>query len=177
MDAVSMRKVASEAGLSTMAAYRHFKNKDDMLNHVIMEGFRRFQDYFSRARAVPDPVVSLKLCMTLYAQFAKEQPQFYEMLFMARLRSDDPELEHRCEQQIQMAHLFLSERFKACIRSGLLPDVDAKAYALRLWSLCHGMVSLQVIGKLHPEQDFETFYQSSINQFFAELGITELGIE
>ncbi len=172
MDAVSMRKVASEAGLSTMAAYRHFKNKDDMLNHVVMEGFRRFQDYFSRARSVPDPVASLKLCMTLYAQFAKEQPEFYEMLFMARLRSDDPELEQRCQQQIQMAHLFLSERFKACIRSNLLPEeVDAKAHALRLWSICHGMVSLQVLGTLHPEQGFEDFYQTSINQFFSELGI------
>lgn len=171
MEAVSMRKVASEAGLSTMAAYRHFKNKDDMLNHVVMEGFRRFQDYFSRARSVPDPLASLKLCMTLYAQFAKEQPEFYEMLFMARLRSDDPELEKRCEQQIQMALLFLTDRVKACIRSGLIEEVNAKACALRLWSLCHGMVSLQVLGKLHPEESFEAFYQASINQFFLELGI------
>jgi AcrR family transcriptional regulator len=171
IDAVSMRKVASEAGLSTMAAYRHFKNKDDMLNHVVMEGFRRFQEYFSRAKDIPDPVASLKLCMTLYAQFAKEQPEFYEMLFMARLRSDDPELEKRCEQQIQMALLFLVDRVKACIRSGLIANTNAKACALKLWSLCHGMVSLQVLGRLHPEESFNDFYQKSINDFFVELGI------
>jgi AcrR family transcriptional regulator len=171
IDAVSMRKVASAAGLSTMAAYRHFKNKDDMLNHVVMEGFRRFQDYFSRASAETDPIASLKLCMTLYAEFAKAQPEFYQMLFMARLKSDDPELDKRCEQQIQMAHLFLSARVKACIREGLIEECDAKDCALRLWSLCHGIVSLQVLGHLHPEQNFTAFYQDSIEQFFNSLGI------
>jgi len=60
LEAVSMRKVADHAGLSTMAAYRHFKNKDDLLNHVVMEGFRRFQDYFTRAKVIPDPIASLK---------------------------------------------------------------------------------------------------------------------
>lgn len=171
LDAVSMRKVADHAGLSAMAAYRHFKNKEDLLNHVVMEGFRRFQDYFSRAKTVPDPVASLKLCMTLYAEFAHDQPEFYEMLFMAKLRSNDAQLEQRSQQQLQMALLFLSERVKKCVASGLINPVDAKTCALRLWSLCHGMVSLQVLGRLHAQENFSAFYQQSIDQFFIELGI------
>lgn len=171
LEAVSMRKVADHAGLSAMAAYRHFKNKDDLLNHVVMEGFCRFQDYFSRAKAIPDPIASLKLCMTLYADFAQEQPEFYEMLFMAKLRSDDPELEQRSQKQIQMALLFLSERLKKCVSSGLIREVEPKANALRLWSLCHGMVSLQVLGELHKPENFRAFYQQSIDQFFIELGV------
>ena len=171
LDAVSMRKVANDAGLSTMAAYRHFKNKDDLLNHVVMEGFRRFQEYFSRAKAVPDPIASLKLCMTLYADFAVDQPEFYEMMFMAKLRSNDPELERRSQQQIQMALVFLSERVKKCSQTGLIREVEPRACALRLWSLCHGMVSLQVLGELHKPEGFQDFYQQSIEQFFDELGI------
>lgn len=171
LDAVSMRKVADHAGLSAMAAYRHFKNKEDLLNHVMMEGFRRFQDYFSRAKAIPDPIASLKLCMTLYAEFAQDQPEFYEMLFMAKLRSNDPQLEERSQQQIQMALLFLGERVKKCVASGLIRPVDSKACALRLWSLCHGLVSLQVLGHLQAQEDFSSFYRQSIDQFFTELGI------
>ncbi len=166
-----MRKVAGEAGLSTMAAYRHFKNKDDLLNHVVMEGFRRFQEYFSKAQAVQEPVASLKLCMTLYAEFAQDQPEFYQMMFMARLKSDDPELEQRCEQQIKMAHLFLSQRVEACIKEGLLAQANAKEVALRLWALCHGLVSLQVLGDLQHQNQFMDFYQASIQDFFFQLGI------
>lgn len=173
LDAVSMRKVADSASLSTMAAYRHFKNKDDLLNHVVMEGFHRFQDYFSRARAVPDPVASLKLCMTLYADFAQDQPEFYEMMFMAKLRSNDPQLEQRSQQQIQMALQFLTERVQKCVQTGLIRDVEPRACALRLWSLCHGMVSLQVLGELHKPDGFKDFYQQSIEHFFIELGINE----
>jgi AcrR family transcriptional regulator len=173
LNAVSMRKVADNADLSTMAAYRHFRNKDDLLNHVVMEGFRCFQEYFSRAKAVPDPIASLKLCMTLYADFAQDQPEFYEMMFMAKLRSNDPQLEQRSQQQIQMALLFLSERVKKCVRTGLIREVESRACALRLWSLCHGMVSLQVLGKLHDPKSFNYFYQHSIEQFFDELGMNE----
>mgnify|MGYP006128461369 CR=1 FL=1 len=171
LEAVSMRKVAEHADLSTMAAYRHFKNKDDLLNHVVMEGFNRFQAYFSRANTIPDPVASLKLCMTLYAEFALKQPEFYEMMFMAKLRSEDPQLEKRSQQQIQMALLFLKARVTKCVSTGLINEVDPNACALRLWSLCHGMVSLQVLGQLHEPEGFNSFYRQSIEQFFIELGI------
>lgn len=171
LDGVSMRKVADHAGLSAMAAYRHFKNKDDLLNHVVMEGFRSFQDYFSRAKAIPDPVASLKLCMTLYADFAQDQPEFYEMMFMGKLRSSDSQLEQRCQQQIQMALVFLGERVKKCVSSGLIREVDSKACALRLWSLCHGMVSLQVLGELYKPEGFREFYRLAIEQFFIELDL------
>lgn len=171
LEAVSMRKVAEHAGLSTMATYRHFKNKDELLNQVIMEGFNRFQSYFSRAQAIPDPLASLKLCMTLYAEFAQNQPEFYEMMFMGRLRSNDSQLEQRCQQQIQMALTFLSERVSQCAKSGLVHDIEPKAYALRLWSLCHGMVSLQVLGELHQSEGFQAFYEQSIEQFFGQAGI------
>jgi AcrR family transcriptional regulator len=171
LDGVSMRKVADHAGLSAMAAYRHFKNKDDLLNHVVMEGFRSFQDYFSRAKAIPDPVASLKLCMTLYADFAQDQPEFYEMMFMGKLHSSDSQLEQRCQQQIQMALVFLGERVKKCVSSGLIREVDSKACALRLWSLCHGMVSLQVLGELYKPEGFREFYRLAIEQFFIELDL------
>ena len=171
LDGVSMRKVADHAGLSTMAAYRHFKNKDDLLNHVVMEGFRHFQSYFNRAQAIPDPIASLKLCMTLYAEFAQDQPEFYEMMFMAKLRSDDPQLEQRSQQQIQMALVFLSERIGKCVSTGLIQAVEPRACALKLWSLCHGMVSLQVLGELHEPESFSSFYQECIEQFFFDLGI------
>jgi len=109
--------------------------------------------------------------MTLYADFAEDQPEFYEMMFMAKLRSDDPQLEQRSQQQIQMALLFLSERVKKCVNSGLISEVEHKACALRLWSLFHGMVSFQVLGQLHPAKGFREFYLHSIEQFFIERGL------
>jgi len=177
LEAVSMRKVADHAGLSTMAAYRHFKNKDELLNHVIMEGFRSFQSYFVKARTIPDPIASLKMCMHLYAEFAREQPEFYEMMFMARLRSNDEGLMQKHQQQIQMALLFLTERVKACVKGGLIKEVEPKSSALHLWSLCHGLVSLQFLGNLQAQENFADFYQHSIEQFFMEIDINPRAVD
>ena len=39
VDGISMRKVAERVGVSAPAIYKHFKNKDELLNEIVVAGF------------------------------------------------------------------------------------------------------------------------------------------
>jgi AcrR family transcriptional regulator len=49
-DAVTMRQLASELGVSPMTPYRYFKDKDDILAAVRTNGFTRFAEAMEAAR-------------------------------------------------------------------------------------------------------------------------------
>src|SRR5471030_1205990 len=50
-DAVTMRQLATELGVSPMTPYRYFKDKDDILAAVRVSGFDRFSDALEAALA------------------------------------------------------------------------------------------------------------------------------
>lgn len=49
-DAVTMRQLAAELGVSPMTPYRYFKDKDDILAAVRTNGFNRFAEDLEKAR-------------------------------------------------------------------------------------------------------------------------------
>jgi AcrR family transcriptional regulator len=44
-----MRKVAELVGVSARAIYRHFKNKDELLNEIVIEGLKILESYLRPA--------------------------------------------------------------------------------------------------------------------------------
>src|SRR3954471_12614144 len=50
-DAVTMRQLAAELGVSPMTPYRYFHDKDDILAAVRTNGFNRFAQALETARA------------------------------------------------------------------------------------------------------------------------------
>src|SRR6478752_1849039 len=48
--ALTLREIGARAGVSRMAAYRHFKNKEDLLLAISEAGFVRFGDKLENAR-------------------------------------------------------------------------------------------------------------------------------
>src|ERR1700744_2830749 len=50
-DAVTMRQLAAELGVSPMTPYRYFEDKDDILAAVRTNGFNRFAEALELARS------------------------------------------------------------------------------------------------------------------------------
>jgi AcrR family transcriptional regulator len=48
---VSIRRVAAEVGITPMAIYKHFPNRDALLNGATSAEYRRIGAYFERANA------------------------------------------------------------------------------------------------------------------------------
>ena len=50
-EGLTIRRVAQRADLSPMALYRHFKNKDELLNALMQDGISAWEAIVRRIRA------------------------------------------------------------------------------------------------------------------------------
>jgi len=140
---VSMRKVARRVGVTATAIYRHYTNKNVLLQHVVAEGFKLFGAYLQEALKGETPLERLRLTGEAYARFAVDHPRFYKLMFLSPHDfdlSDEPSqtLERRNMATVQ----FLIDRSRECMDAGALRRDDPEKVALSIWTMSHGIMSL-----------------------------------
>src|SRR5215813_7999999 len=75
-EAVTMRQLAAELGVSPMTPYRYFQDKDDILAAVRANGFNRFADALEAAREKATGARAKGAAVgEAYVNFAFEHPQ------------------------------------------------------------------------------------------------------
>src|SRR5580765_5549288 len=81
-DAVTMRQLAADLGVSPMTPYRYFEDKDDILAAVRANGFNRFAEALEQARASADGARARGAAVgEAYVTFALEHPHAYKLMF------------------------------------------------------------------------------------------------
>jgi AcrR family transcriptional regulator len=134
-DGVSMRKVAQRVGVTAPAIYRHFAGKDDLLQHVVAEGFKLFAAYLHEALQGDTPLERLRLTGEAYARFAVEHPRFYQVMFVTPhdFNPDDPAAA-ALERRNMATFQFLIDRIRECMDAGALRRDDPEKVALAIWT-------------------------------------------
>ena len=95
VDAVSMRKLSEQLGISRMAAYHHFENKDDLLAAVGQDGFRQLSERLQEAGAANLTALdALRAALAAYVRFALDETEFFRLMFGRRAAEARPE---RCD--------------------------------------------------------------------------------
>jgi AcrR family transcriptional regulator len=150
--AVSLRKVAREAGVSPGAPYHHFADRGALLAALSAQGFRLLGEDMAAARAgTGSPVQALSAALRAYVAFAGEHPAYFRLMFRPELSGwhKDPALKaaiHDAERQ-------LDETVAGCVQAGVIPAAQADPLAVLAWSMAHGLASLWVDGMLADEYD------------------------
>jgi AcrR family transcriptional regulator len=170
LPALSMRKVARQAGMSTMATYRHFANKHDLINHVVLEGFQIFQRYFYRALEGSTPAERLQLSADTYLDFALENPKYYEVMFMTPAEFNRAEPSDSIQRMVRAAIQFLYDRISDCVTADVLEGPATRRKVMHLWSHSHGLVSLHLSGHLQSHTPFRELYRESMLTVFRGMG-------
>jgi AcrR family transcriptional regulator len=146
-EALTLRAVGTELGVSRSALYRHFADKSALLTAVASEGFRRLEanlrvawDSAGKGRAG-----SLAMCEA-YVRFALDNPVHYRVMFGSgfELDWDDPEL----KEAGKAAFSVLVESLVEQQAQGLVRQDDAKTQANFVWAVVHGVAMLAVDGNL-----------------------------
>ena len=147
-DAVTMRQLAAELGVSPMTPYRYFEDKDDILAAVRANGFTRFavaletaRDGASGARAIGTAVGEA------YVTFAVENPHAYKLMF----DFNQPHAEKYPELVAagQRAQKTMTGYIKDAMAEGLM-EGDPEQIGLMNWAAIHGAVILELSGMLPP---------------------------
>ena len=139
-DALSLRAVARRAGVSAMAPYRHYPDKQSLLAAVALHGFRCLREVLQQADrgdAAGQPLVAQAVA---YVRFALENPALFRLMFGLKLQGNHPELVTAGEA----AYGVLSGR----IASGAARGGDNEARALGCWALVHGLAGLFLDGQV-----------------------------
>ena len=147
LSALSLRRVAKEAGVSQAAPYSHFENKRDLLTAVARQGYLRFTEQMkSRAEKHDIYLVGLGLG---YVEFALENPALFHLMF----NSDLPELINvdETDPAFRDGYLLL---VKAVADQPLdFPGERGKGLDAEFsWSLVHGISGLLMSNKFFNDQ-------------------------
>jgi AcrR family transcriptional regulator len=140
LNAATLRATAREAGVSHMAPYRHFKDKDELLAAVAEQGFRAMTRAIGAAAGER---TERNAAGAAYVSFALENPALYRLMFSADLAPRE-----RFPGLVAAG----GEAFAQCIaasgpETGVPGDREVPPRAaVALWSIVHGLATLILDG-------------------------------
>ncbi len=136
---LSLREAARRAGVSAMAPYRHFRDKEALLAAVATVGFERLAAVQLEADQSPDPVEAVIGQGVAYVAFACAEPALFRLMFGAGAVTKSGDLAAAAQRSFRL----LADRLAI-----LAPPELAEAWTLRSWSLAHGLAALAVDNQL-----------------------------
>ncbi|WP_297696646.1 TetR/AcrR family transcriptional regulator [Phenylobacterium sp.] len=147
-DAVTMRQLAAELGVSPMTPYRYFRDKDDILAAVRTNGFNRFAEALEKARARTGSARARGAAVgQAYIDFALGHPHTYKLMFDLNQprEADYPDLVAAARR----ARETMSAYVKDLVADGVLVG-DPEQVGMMFWAAAHGAIVLELAGKLPP---------------------------
>jgi AcrR family transcriptional regulator len=140
VEAVSLREAARRAGVSAMAPYRHFADKEALLAALATRGFREFGA--ALGEAVTSAVDSLAEMGRAYVRFALARPGRFRLMFGSAIgdRTRHPELCAAGERT--------SRQLLDAVEASGRAEADPRTAAVRAWSIVHGLSHLLLDGML-----------------------------
>jgi AcrR family transcriptional regulator len=155
--ALTVRRIAHEAGISTINVYSRFGGKEGLLEQLYLEGFRRLADAMNAVPTTDDPLGDLLLCGLAYRQFALENTTYYAVMFDRAV----PEFEPSPDTQVAATATLelLAAMVQRVVEAGEFAPVDGLHTAATIWAACHGAMSLELKAVGPPQVDWEQVYQ------------------
>lgn len=168
----TMRKLAQCVGCTAPALYRHYENKEEVMQEVLGEAFRVFVQYLYRALEGDTPQERFQIAGLSHLQFAMENPAFYEIIYaplelLGIHRGEGEAADHACA----VGH-FWTDRVREMMDAGFLDSGDPWTVALTLWGHSHGLISIYHRGLLGDvsEEEFRTTVLDSFLQIVSGIG-------
>lgn len=81
---VSIRRIAERIEYSPAAIYSYFASKDDIFLALAEEGFHRLEAKVHSALTHEVALENVRNCWWAFYEFSKEQPEFFELMFVDR---------------------------------------------------------------------------------------------
>ncbi|MEL6686644.1 MAG: TetR/AcrR family transcriptional regulator [Pseudomonadota bacterium] len=150
LEALSLRKIAAEAGVNHTAAYAHFPTKDALIAAVLEWGYDTLADTLeSGVESDEDPVSRLIQMGLIYHSFCRDYSELFFLMMGPRINkgNDYPEL----ERALQRAYAFIL---------GPIEDIGAKASlgaatAPAFWASLQGFLAQILTARVKVRPDKE----------------------
>ncbi|MED7931280.1 TetR/AcrR family transcriptional regulator [Nonomuraea sp. LP-02] len=163
--AVTMRRMADMVGVSPMAAYKHYPNRQALLDEVAERAFRTLSEAWGIR--VPDGPWEARVLalLTDFLDFALGQPHLYTFLM-----TDQRERARRFPDDFESGgspfHKLVALAEEG-MRDGLMREDDPLEVTLALTSSVQGLVQLYLGGRIGLEEDaFRELCRRTVRRIF-----------
>lgn len=161
VEGVTMRQIAAELGYSSTAAYRYFKNKEEILAAVRALAFNRFCEAIEEAtRSSADARRSASNVGKAYLAFALAHPDAYRMMFDVSQDSlaGHPEL----SQALARARRSMVAYIEPLVSARIL-DGDPAVLGHMMWAATHGLVMLRLSGVIAEDGELRQLHEKTMS--------------
>jgi AcrR family transcriptional regulator len=141
--AVTVRRMASEAGCSTMGVYSRFGGKDGVLEELYKEGVHRLMAAVDSVETTDNPIDDLRRCALAYRRNALENSTHYLVVFGGAAPGFEPSVDAQTEALAAFDRLV--QRVQRAQDAGLIVDEPAADLAEAIWGTIHGHVMLELV--------------------------------
>lgn len=162
---LTIRRVAQHARLSPMALYRHFADKDALLDSLMEDGLAAWADRARSIRAT-DPIQWLEALGQEFLDFALSEPHRFDAAFFlpapkARQYPDD--FAAGRSPVVAMALV----RIEQAKSDGRLGDAPGLEIALGFSALVQGLISMYRANRFAGEKQFRALYRTQVRHCLA----------
>jgi AcrR family transcriptional regulator len=140
----SIRNIAEKIDYSPTTIYLYFKDKDAVFYALHQEGFTLLNQYFKSLGLVSDPFERLKAISKAYIQFAIENGEYYDLMFIVRSPMNSIDKDRTEWKEGDSAFKFVVETIQQCIDKGYFKGMHTEILAFTVWAMVHGIVSLEI---------------------------------
>jgi len=147
VQALTLRAVGEELGVSRSALYRHFTDKAALLGAVAREGFRMLRlELLGAWQRAGKGREGFDAMGEAYVRFALENPWHYRMMFAGGFDPNATDPEH-VEEDVDAFQVLVDALVEQQER-GLVRRDDPQALAHFIWAVVHGIAMLALDGPL-----------------------------
>lgn len=141
--ALTVRRIATEAGCSTMGLYSRFGGKDGVVDQLYVQGFDQLCDAMGALPTTGDALGDLRLCARSYRETALAHATHYMVMFGGAVPDFVP-TKHSLGVAFGAFERLVAS-VQRCINAGAFKG-DAADIAEIWWGSMHGLVMLEVVG-------------------------------
>jgi len=161
---VTMRRIADTIEYSVGTIYLYFKDKNEILFELHKKGFEEFYKKQLNVQHIKEPKERLFAHGTAYIEFAMQNPEYYDVMFISRGPAKQMKEYQEWEEGLRTYDLLKLNIIQAQ-QTGYLAGVDVEVAAFTFWSLVHGISSLYIRDRLVmiPDDAIQYLIDGSLN--------------
>ncbi|HSN16768.1 MAG TPA: TetR/AcrR family transcriptional regulator [Gammaproteobacteria bacterium] len=164
--AVTMRAVAKAVGITPMAIYRHYPDREALLNALADTGFQELAESLTAKRFSGDLETRLAKMADLYLDHAMVNPKLFELMFLTK-REGARQYPGDFRARKSPTATLMADVIAEGMRQGAFRQDDPWEITFEMGALSHGLIMLYLGGRMavSPAQ-FRALYKRSFRRYF-----------
>jgi AcrR family transcriptional regulator len=164
-DAVTMRRVAKSVGITPMALYRHFADRNALLNALAEAGFEGLAVRLANTTMPTQAEQRLLRILDVFLDFALARPRLFELMFLQQ-RAGARQFPEDFRAGRSPTAKFAAAALEEGMQQGIFRKDDVWEIAFETGAMLQGLVMLYVGGRVGASaQEFRALCHRAFRRY------------